>query len=160
MTAPDYLTATNARGFLHASTCDSPAGFGDQFTATMQAQGCTVKRYTPDEYQQLHARGAAQAEAAPVAPVADLPAIGTAITHREHGAGVVKAVLLAFEGTGAVVMRKACGEYLARPGTFTLTPAAEPVPVAEPEPVPEVPVVPVPPGAWIMPSLFDFGGSP
>lgn len=62
-----------------------------------------------------------------------LPPVGTAVTHEEHGAGTVKAVLHGFEGTGAVVMRNARGEYLARPGTFTLgaaAPAAAPVPVA------------------------------
>lgn len=136
---PDYLTATNPRGFLHASTCDSPTGFGDQFTATMQAQGCTVKRYTPDEYKQLRARPAAQAETAPVAPAADLPPVGTPITHAEHGQGTVRAVLPTFEGTGAVVMAGQFGEYLARPGTFTLTTTAEPVVEPEPLPLPEAP---------------------
>lgn len=62
-----------------------------------------------------------------------LPPVGTEITHKEHGSGTVKAVLRDFEGTGAVVMRNARGEYLARPGTFTLAteaPAAAPAPVA------------------------------
>lgn len=62
-----------------------------------------------------------------------LPQIGTEVVHGEHGAGTVKAVLRDFEGTGAAVMRNARGEYLARPGTFTLATeatAAAPAPVA------------------------------
>lgn len=49
----DYLTATDARGYLWASTCDTPVGFGERFAATMRLQGLTVTRYTPAQLAEL-----------------------------------------------------------------------------------------------------------
>jgi hypothetical protein len=50
----DYLRAFNARGFLHASTCDSPAGYGVEFTRLMEQQGCAVRRYSAEAGRALH----------------------------------------------------------------------------------------------------------
>ncbi|WP_019008956.1 hypothetical protein [Deinococcus aquatilis] len=144
----NYLQAFNSRGFLHASTCDTPEGFGEKFTRLMESQGCTVKCYTMAEYRQLRAQAAATLTVA-----TDLPEVGTLITHPVHGAGVVKGVLPHFEGTGAFVLASRHGEHLMRPGTYALAP--EPAPEPEPLPVVSVPVVPVPPGQWFMPGLFE-----
>ncbi|MBZ9712219.1 DNA methyltransferase [Deinococcus multiflagellatus] len=99
---PDYLQAVSADGHLMGSTCDWPAGYGAEWQSLMEGQGGTVTRLTHDEYRQ---RALA------------LPKHGQTITHAEYGEGTVKAVLPELD---AVVAKSQRGEFLARPGTFTI----------------------------------------
>ncbi|MCD0164592.1 hypothetical protein [Deinococcus sp. 12RED42] len=171
----DVLTAHNARGYLHAVTCDSPAGFGELFTRTMRAQGCTVtRRSMADHLAQIAAgRAGPQIGHPPVeAFTPDLPEVGSTVTVPHLGAGVVITVLAWPDGTRAALVRARNGEGLARPGQWTPldapTQAAQDAPPPEPpmprpEPpiqLPEPPIDPPMPAAPVlsaptcMPTLF------
>lgn len=160
----DYLQAVNAWGFLHASTCDSPPGFGEAFRVTMERQGMTVTRYTPAQLVELRAsQSRTRTEEAPVVvaePLVELPAIGMRVTLPEWGNGEVTTLLRDFEGTVALVVRTRRGEHLARPGGWTLTPEGQeqrPAAATEEE-APLSTVVNTPSvRACTMPSLFDLG---
>ena len=118
----DVLTAHNPSGFLHAVTCDSPAGFGESFAQTMRAQGCTVtRRSMADHLAQAGAgRAAPEISHPPVEPPAlALPAIGETVTIAHLGEGTVTGVLTWPDGTRAALVASRRGAGLARPGEWT-----------------------------------------
>jgi hypothetical protein len=118
----DVLTAHNPSGFLHAVTCDSPAGFGESFARTMRAQGCTVtRRSMADHLAQVRAgRAAPEISYPPVEPsTPDLPGIGETVTVPHLGEGTVTGVLTWPDGTRAALVASRRGAGLARPGEWT-----------------------------------------
>jgi len=162
----DYLQAHNARGFLHASTCDWPEGFGEEFRRCMEAQGMTVTRYSPEqlaalrsapvlgEPQSTEPQEAAAACPSP-APEQSLPEIGQDVLSPVLGRATVTHYLTWADGTRAAVESRR-GAGLVRPGEWKAAPEEAPVPAPEVA-APVVPPVAIPPGQWVMPSLFDFG---
>lgn len=143
----DVLTAYNPRGYLHAVTCDEPAGFGELFTRTMRAQGCTVtRRSMADHLAQIVAgRAAPQICYPPVeASTPALPEVGSSVTVPHLGAGVVITLLAWPDSTQAALVRARNGEGLARPGQWT--PVGAPTPIPQEAPPPEPPAqLPEPP---------------
>lgn len=164
----DVLTAHNARGYLHAVTCDSPAGFGELFARTMRAQGCTVtRRSMADHLAQIAAGRADHVRTDSRAQVAtpDLPEVGATVTVPHLGAGVVITVLTWPDGTQAALVRARNGEGLARPGQWTpldaptqatqdAPPPESPIPPPEPPIDPPMPAAPVLSAPTCMPTLF------
>lgn len=155
----NVLTSHTPTGHLHAVTCDSPAGYGEVFQRVQERQGCTVRRYSMDEFQ-AHIREARQPDVptSAVPPemdaVPELPALHTEIIHPHLGRATVTHTLIFPDGQTVAVARSARGEGLVRewqPAT------AAPVITALPEPQPQ-PSTPVDtPSTATMPSLFDFG---
>ncbi|MDL2342591.1 hypothetical protein QOL99_00310 [Deinococcus sp. MIMF12] len=163
----DYLQARNARGFLHASTCDWPEGFGEEFRCCMEAQGMTVTRYSPEQLAALRCApvlGEPQApepqEAAAagpsLAPERPLPEIGQEVLSPVLGRATVTHYLTWADGSRAAVVESRRGAGLVRPGEWEAAPEQESTPAPEAA-VPTVPPVSIPPGQCVMPSLFDFG---
>ncbi|WP_104990893.1 hypothetical protein [Deinococcus sp. NW-56] len=164
----DYLQAHNARGFLHASTCDWPEGFGEEFRRCMEAQGMTVTRFLPEQLAALRSapilgepqapepQGAAAAGPS-LAPERPLPEIGQEVLSPVLGRATVTHYLTWPDGSRAAAVENRRGAGLVRPGEWKAVPAEPPAPAPEVA-APVVPPVAIPPGQWIMPSLFDFGG--
>lgn len=171
----DVLTAHNARGYLHAVTCDSPAGFGELFARTMRAQGCTVtRRSMADHLAQIAAGRAAPQICHPSveASTPALPEVGATVTVPHLGAGVVITVLTWPDGTQAALVGARNGEGLARPGQWTpldaptqamqdapppespMPPPEPPIQPPEPPIDPPMPAAPVLSAPTCMPTLF------
>ncbi|GGR62697.1 hypothetical protein GCM10008959_25920 [Deinococcus seoulensis] len=160
----DVLTAHNARGYLHAVTCDHPAGLGELFARTMRAQGCIVtRRSMADHLAQIAAgrAGHAPTDSPAQAVTPDLPEVGASVTVPHLGAGVVITLLAWPDGTRAALVRARNGESLARPGQWTPldTPAQPTQDAPSPEPPmqppdPPLPDAPVLSAPTCMPTLF------
>ena len=162
---PDYLMATSNTGHLMGSTCDWPEGYGATWHALMERQGGTVTRMTLDEYRAWRLGKTAPAasellqdenapETVEIPTDVKAPALGEELLHPLLGRATVTSHLQ-LDGHLIAVASGPRGAGLVR--EWTSLPAVPVTP--EPEPVPEVPAIPVPPGAWFMPSLFDFGAS-
>lgn len=133
------LIARNAGGFLHAVTCDHPAGFGEGFKATMAAQACTVEDLSMDEYSRRRTLGyvpSAKGSAPAAAEPADLPETGQQVRTDVFPRATVVGVLTWPDGTRAAHVRASGGEGLARPGHWSPLDAPPPTPALTPTPPP------------------------
>lgn len=166
------LIARNDRGFLHAVTCDHPAGFGDRFRVTMAAQACTVEDLSMDEYSRLRTLGyvprakgsaPAAAEAARSNPVefdqiaapdpTDLPEPGQQVRTDVFPRATVTGVLTWPDGTRAAHVRAPGGAGLARPGGWRPLDAPPPIPALTPAPPPPQARASPPPDLTAPPAL-------